>query len=463
MSSARYDKKSVQSIYEFSCHLVGKTLAQSVSTSVDFINQRNRGDLGRLIELHYFEHNPPNNHQPDFAEAGLELKTTGTLDYKSPQKSGEVLRAKERLTLTNINYLTIADENWDTCTLLKKCNLMLILFYRYDKTVSVVEQLFELEPLLLAMSISRLSQAPEEVEFIKRTALVIPEADLQVIRRDWEFIQQKVMDNKAHELSEGDTFYLGACRKGSGKSDEALKRQSGTDVGAKSRAFSFKQSFLTKLVQGHSKGNVLLGIGKELTFEEAIANQFAPYVGLSVADLSKHLNYFTTSKSEKWLLSRRILARNGQSIEEFEKAEIQVKTISLSKTGGCREDMSFPAFKCLELIDQDWEDSDFSYQVETKFLFIVFKEDLSGVDRLFKVMFWNMPYADRLEAKRVWELSKKRMLIDAKDLPKRKDSNIAHVRPHAKNSKDVDLTPQGELVVKRCFWLNGRYLAKVVA
>ena len=463
MINALYDKSSVQSIYEFSCQLVGKTLAQSAHNSVDFVNQRNRGDLGRLIELHYFEHNPPNNHQPDFADAGLELKTTGTLEYKSPQKSGEVLRAKERMTLTNINYLTIAGEEWETSTLLTKCNLMLILFYRYDKSVSVVEQLFELEPLLLVMSISRLNQDSKELDFIKLTALQIPEGDLEIIRRDWELIQKKIMDNKAHELSEGDTFYLGACRKGSGKPDETLKRQSGTDIGAKSRAFSFKQSFLTKLVQGHSKNNVLLGIGKELTFEEAIEKEFAPYLGLSVADISVRLNFFTTSKSEKWLLSKRILARNGQTVEEFEKAEIQLKTISLSKTGGCREDMSFPAFKCLDLVNQDWEDSDFSYQVETKFLFIVFKEDELGVDRLFRVMYWNMPYEDRLEAKRVWKLSKARVLTDARNLPKRKESNVAHVRPHARNSKDVDLTPQGDWIVKRCFWLNGRYLAKIVA
>ena len=194
MINALYDKSSVQSIYEFSCQLVGKTLAQSAHNSVDFVNQRNRGDLGRLIELHYFEHNPPNNHQPDFADAGLELKTTGTLEYKSPQKSGEVLRAKERMTLTNINYLTIAGEEWETSTLLTKCNLMLILFYRYDKSVSVVEQLFELDPLLLVMSISRLNQDSKELDFIKLTALQIPEGDLEIIRRDWELIQKKIMD-----------------------------------------------------------------------------------------------------------------------------------------------------------------------------------------------------------------------------------------------------------------------------
>jgi DNA mismatch repair protein MutH len=463
MTLQKYDKTSVESIYKYSRQLSGKTLAQVVQLPADVVNQRNRGDLGRLIEIHFYDHNPPNDHRPDFAEAGLELKTTGTLDYKKIQKSGEIIRAKERMTLTNINFLTIENEEWETSTLLAKCNLMLILFYKYDKSVSVVEQYFNLDPLLTLMYQSRMNQVPNEIEFIKRTAFQISEADLEQIRRDWEFIRQKIKDKRAHELSEGDTFYLGACRKGSGKDDEALKKQAGSDVGAKSRAFSFKQNFLSKLVQGHSKREVALGIGKELTFEEAIENRFAPFIGMTVNEISEELNYFSKAKSEKWLLAKRILARDGQSVQEFEKAEIQLKTVSLSKSGGCREDMSFPAFKYDELVTQDWEDSDFSYQVETKFLFVVFKADLNGNDRLEKVMYWNMPYEDRLEARRVWEDTKIRVGINARDLPKRKDSKVAHVRPHATNKKDVDRTPQGEWLVKRCFWLNGSYIAKVVS
>ena len=78
-------------------------MAQVVQLPNDVVNQKNRGDLGRLVEIHFFQHNPPNDHNPDFAEAGLELKTTGTLDYKRIPKSGEIIRAKERMTLTNIN------------------------------------------------------------------------------------------------------------------------------------------------------------------------------------------------------------------------------------------------------------------------------------------------------------------------------------------------------------------------
>ena len=86
MNPQKYDKSSVKSIYNFSCQLTGKTLAQVVELPFDVVNQKNRGDLGRLVEIHFFQHNPPNDHNPDFAEAGIELKTTGTLDYKKNSK-----------------------------------------------------------------------------------------------------------------------------------------------------------------------------------------------------------------------------------------------------------------------------------------------------------------------------------------------------------------------------------------
>ena len=35
------------------------------------------------------------------------------------------------------------------------------------------------------------------------------DTDLEIIKKDWELIKQKIANGKAHELSEGDTFYLG--------------------------------------------------------------------------------------------------------------------------------------------------------------------------------------------------------------------------------------------------------------
>jgi DNA mismatch repair protein MutH len=145
-----------------------------------------------------------------------------------------------------------------------------------------------------------------------------------------------------------------------------------------------------------------------------------------------------------------------------EKAGIEIKTIRLKANGQPREAMSFPGFRTSEIVNQDWDHSVFAEKLERKFLLVVFRMDENENEFLYKVSYWNMPYADRMEAKRVWEETKRLAAIDAKKLPKSTDSHVAHVRPKARDGDDKELTPQGDLVVKKCFWLNKSYIAHVV-
>ena len=436
MVQSKYDKNSVNSIYEFAMKLTGKSLAEAVQLPEGIENIRNRGDLGSLVEKYYFEHVPPNNSDPDFKEAGLELKTTGVL------RKAQNYRAKERLVLTMIDYEGIAVESWETSSLYKKCRLMLVLFYLYAKEVAVIDRRFVLEPLLYE----------------------IPLADIPQIRRDWEFIRQRVLDGKAHELSEGDTYYLGACRKGSGGEKEALRKQPFSSERAKARAFSFKQGYLNKLIEGHSGNSQSIGVDAVLTFEDVTQMRFKPFIGQAVEEISKELGYYkTNSKSFLKDLSNRILAKDGQTVLELDKAGIEMKTIRLKMSGKPRESMSFPGFEYMEIVNEVWEDSSFFEKLEHKFLLVIFREDEDGVDRLVKAAYWNMPYEDRMEAKRVWEETKKRVSIDASNLPKMSESSVAHVRPKARDGQDKLLTPQGDMLVKKCFWLNSGYIASVVA
>lgn len=463
MNDVEYDKSSVKEIFEFAAKLVGRSLEDATELPADVINSRNRGDLGRLVEKYYFKHNPPNNHRPDFELAGVELKTTGVEYYKKKTSKGEVLKAKERLVLTNINFQTLRHESWYESSLLEKCNLMLILFYEYNKSIPVIEQEFVFQPLLIKLSGRAQSVYEQEIAFVDKYAFEIPESDLAQIRRDWEFIRNKVAENKAHELSEGDTYYLGACRKGPGGEGESLRKQEGDAPGAKSRAFSLKQGYLSKLLQTHTRREAFIGVDSTETFESATSKHFQSYLGLTLDEIASKLEYDTKSKQRKWYLSKRILAGNGSDISELVKADILLKTVSLTQSGKGREDMSFPAFKYLEIMRQEWEESDFSEQIEKRFLFVVFQADKDGVDRLVKTQYWNMPYEDRLEARRVWEETKLRVGIDARNLPGKKESEVSHVRPHARNRKDVDVTPQNELLVKKCFWLDMKYIAKIVS
>lgn len=436
--SSEYSKDSVESIYRFAKLLTGKSLIEIAQIPIDAGNIRSRGNLGSLVERYFFKHLPPNTHHPDFAEVGLELKTTGLV-----KDSKGKLKAKERLVLTMINYESIAKEEWERSNLLQKCQLMLILFYLYQKDKPAVELKFPISPLLYRM----------------------PDIDIPIIRRDWEFIRQKVLDGRAHELSEGDTFYLGACRKGSGGEDESLQSQPFSSTKAKTRAFSFKQSYMNKLIEGHIEESGIIQLGASGSLYEATFEKLEPFLGKSLDEISRSVDYHRASTNQKGFkhsLIVRLLSNGKKSAPELDKAGIEIKTITLTQTGKPKEHMSFPGFRFMDIIEQKWENSSFNEKIERKFLFVVFKLDQSGKERLFRFGYWNMPYKDRLEAQRVWEETKRRVLINAKDLPKVGDSYLAHVRPKARDGNDKIQTPQGDMHLKQCFWLNQNYLHKVV-
>lgn len=429
-----YEPDDTESISRFADGLMRKTLREA-SDVKDSDIARGKGDLGTLVEKFYFHHTPPNDHEPDFAEAGLELKTTGV-----KKLSSGTLVPKERLVLGMINYHKVAEENFQESYILRKIRLMLILFYLYKKGVPVIDMRF------LTKHLWRLSSE-----------------DLKLINQDWSTIANKIRAGKAHELSEGDTLYLGACT----KSADSSKRtsQPNSNVAAKPRAFALKASYVRTLldqedVRNNLYSNFFESVPSE-SLEEAVTERLRPYIGKTdealFAKVGQDINPDTKHKYA--LLANRMLGIKTPKISEFEKAGIIVKTVRLNPKGSPKEDISFPYFKYMEIIKQDWEESDFKDIVESKFFFVVFQEEDGRL--LFKGgRFWNMPYQDRLEAERVWHETVKRIKAgEANDLPNKKFSEVAHVRPHARRKNDSLPAPGGLHEVKKCFWLNARYIA----
>ena len=433
-----YEKNSAEGIYLHALQLTGKSLSNTLDLPENLENLKDRGQLGTLVEKYYFHIEPPNNHNPDFPEAGVELKVTGVLKHKS----GKFV-AKERLVLTMINYDHIVKETWASNAFYNKCKKMLIMFYQYAKEIPVVDRKFVLAPLMYE----------------------IPVADLPIIKSDWEKIQAKVLQGKAHELSEGDTFYLGACRKGAGGTKEKLKSQPFSTIGAPARAFSLKQGYLNRLISNLQEESEL-GVNAEISFEEATQRRFEPYLGASIEKLSVQLKHQKKDKNHKNFhreIAVKILANGGSSVAEIAKAGIEMKTVRLQANGKPKESMSFPAFDFIHIKSEIWEESSFFEKIERKFLFVVYKFGTDGVERLEKVGYWNMPYPDRLEAEKVWLDTQRRVAVDSHDLPGMTESHVAHVRPKARDGKDKALTPQGDFRTKQCFWLNAAYIADVVS
>jgi DNA mismatch repair protein MutH len=406
--------------------------------SADVMNKKNKGDLGSLLEIYYFKHRPPTNSGPDFEQAGVELKATGLVRDKNRN-----FKAKERLVLTMINYEDIVNETWETSSLLKKCRLMLFMFYLYEKHVEVIDRKFVVDPILYRM-----------VEW-----------DIDTIRRDWEFIKQKIQEGKAHELSEGDTVFLRAARKGAGGPDEPLRKQPNSPLGAKARAFAFKSTYIDSVVSGQKASDNVLEISASVSFEDAVAQKFSAYSGKSVLEISEKFGMAKTSNSQKGFhrqLAVKMLADGGNSVPELERAGIELKTIRVGENGKVRESMSFPGFKFLEIVKESWDESSFREKLERKFLFVIFRTSACGEEKFERALLWNMPYADLQEAQRVWEDTKRRVAVDATDLPKISESHVAHVRPKGKDGNDKIPTLQGGMHLKQAFWINSGYVSSII-
>ena len=203
-------------------------------------------------------------------------------------------------------------------------------------------------------------------------------------------------------------------------------------------------------------------LSKRVNFE---IEKFEKYYGYSEEEIveSFNLDVNLSAKNKNYLLARAILGVTKEKIEEFEKAEIEVKTIKLEKNGVLKESMSFAQIKFLEIINEEWEESYLYTTLTRRFFFVVFKKDKHNISRLYKVKFWTMPYSDLLVAEEFWMDTKEKIIHGNYDqFWKLKDHRIFHVRPKGINSLDLMETPQGTLEKKKSYWLNSRYILKQI-
>ena len=426
---------------------------KTIEAQIGEYGMKRKGFLGDLTEKYFFEINPGNISEPDFTIAGVELKTT-------PLKKGgnSKLSSKERLVFSMINYDTVVNETWKQSSFLKKNKSLLLMFYLWMENQSILDYEFKFVYLLNLLE-------------------DISDEDVFQIQKDWEYIVSKIKRGEAHLLSEGDTYYLGACTKAA--NSRVVRDQPMARTPAKPRAFSFKQQYINYLIQTKLLGEKINtdSIFKKQrrieSIEDAIKEKFSPFIGKTDKEILNTLNsnLGTKAKSYKRLIVNIILDVNSDNIEELEKANITLKVITLEHTGTLRESMSFPAFDYKDLVTQIWNDddeesmADFHLQLETKkFLFIIFQKQKGSEEIILKkTMFWNFPMKDIAEVESVWQKTVN-CINEGRydDLPKSKDSHIAHVRPHGKDSTDTIETPQGTQEMKRCFWLNAKYIQHVI-
>lgn len=476
-----YNPKDKDSIYEYAKGLTGKTfkdvcdeddyflseLVKEVSDEeykVSYENKSRKGGLGEIIEERYFHYKADNDSEADFPEAGVELKVT---PYKI--NKNKTISAKERLMISMINYMNIVDTDFYNSNAWEKLENILLVYYLWEPDIE-----------------NRLDY------LINYIYMLSPDNDdLEIIKKDFYIIKQKVLDGKAHELSEGDTLYLGAATKSS--SSKNRTKQPYSNIPAKPRAFSLKTSYMTYVLRNYiiddaKKEDKIIKDEKIKDFKKYVLDKINKYSGKKDKKLFE--KYFGNEKiigKDKYSrLAFEILGVKTKNAEEFEKANIIVKSIRINERNKIRESISFPYFNIKDLITQKWQESDiYNYFNETKFLFVIYKE-VGNKYYLDGAKFWNMPMKDidgklREEWQRAVETFIEGVRFTIKDknspirnnLPKKSNTEILHVRPHAQKAaylingvkygngninRDTDTLPNGDKMTKQSFWLNNDYI-----
>lgn len=438
---------------------IGETIG-TYDVNNRLLSKGNKGGLGQIIEEGLFGYSLNNNSEPDFKEICLELKVTPFKKNKNGSFS-----AKERLVLNIINYMDEYKKTFLNSSFWTKNQSLLLMFYLYEE-----------------------DKDRKDYEIKETIIFEFPDDDLEIIKADWKYITNKIKEGKAHELSEADTMYLGACPKGSSKS--STKQQPFSQIKAMQRAFSLKQSYMTGIVRdyviGKEKNEKIIkdfSIIKKNYFEDYIINKLKQYYGKSQLSLIEKFELDKKCKNINELLISRMLEIEGRisNTEEFLKANIKVKTIRVNYKGDkIKESMSFPTFKFNELIEEEWISSELRNMFEsTKWLFAVFRFDKQDNLYFERAMFWKMTLHDLdNELKEVWERTKDIIKngVELKEvkgkvknnLPKIKDSRIAHVRPHSPkasyepNNSYADELPDGRWMTKQSFWLKNTYIIEQI-
>ena len=431
-----YDETDPEDIENYAKRLIGKTFYDVLKNYFKDNNlelektfNKNKGKLGNLIEKYYFYYEPNSNPHADFEKANTELKVTPYIKGKNG-----ALRAKERLVIGMIPNDKPIETNFEKSHVLEKLQLILLILYFHDKNKNKLDY---------------------SIDFVKLFSILGENCkkDLEIIKKDYKIIVDKIISGNAHKLSEGDTNYLGACTKGS-TAEKSLQKQYYGDMPAKRRAFSLKQSYMSYVLNTYIVGNVptydsIVKEDENVYFEDIVLKKIRENIGLTISTLFEKYNIQkcnnkNKSKQVNNILVCRMLDVKGENVEEFEKANIEIKTIRIEKNNQIKESISGPSIKIKDLVQKEFENSQvYNYFSETKFLFVMFKKNKIDEYELIGAKFWNMPI-DELESigKDEWILYQNKFkegvnfkLENGKvknDLPKKRETKIFHLRPRAR-------------------------------
>lgn len=435
-----YDPTDPASIERRARRLVGRRFGEVTDVASDAVmTGTSRGSVGHLLER-FFGLSINSDAGPDFAEAGVELKSVPMV------KQGNTHAAKERTYVTAIDYGTIARTPFEGSPLDTKTRHTLYVFYAWEPPPTPIAELRVLRVLLHERD----------------------DLDELVVREAYEHVQRSVLQGRAHELSESDTWGIGPATK------DARARDITQPVGdrpARRRAFAWRPAYTTRLFQiaRLTEEPEVEAPGSLEDLVRDAGDRLLPWYGTSVAELRDRFTPHVTdaAKNLASTATRALLgADGGRQLEAFDRLGVTVRTVRVDASNlRPFEAVSFAAIDFEEVATTPFEASPLQQQLNA-ILFTVFTATRSqGVRdaRLWTSFLWR-PTAEDLEIiEEEYEAFRHAIATRPPDAwPRSSETTILHVRPHGRNKQDRRPLPTGGDHVRSAFWLNQGYLQRLV-
>lgn len=472
--------KTELELFEFYDRFSGQNLSQLfASLENEYPNvcakiKTQKGVVGHLLEG--ITGRPPNSDsKADISNLGIELKV---LPLTNTTKK---IQPKERCKLKSISYKEIINENWETSNLKNKISQILFLTYIQPKGKTFRDW--------------------REFKFTGPIYYSLKNNSPKIVKNDWLNIKTKVQKELAHELSESDGDILGACTSGNG---DMIKY--GEKGEAKQRSFSLKHSYMKHFFEQECNPNQFESILNQLSIEKTIEESLRHLLNEKICNrtlkqLSEEykIEFSSSSKSGfRFLINKILNIDSKKTPKEINELGIKIKTIPVSSEYNPWESMSFPKISLVDILNEKWEfpdgndieefESTFKNQIDLPFLFIpIIKNKINNKFepwtnwKVGEIIKWrpnkNEIYGIESEWEKAKDIIKNQVITETikwgdgyrqnNNLLKEKDTKYIHMRPHARDSKDIDIpykkyTKNSVSICWQSFWLNKKFIKTLI-
>lgn len=434
------------------------------------------GIAGTVIEESVFSYRINPDRRADLIIDGepVELKTTG---IRAARKNKNSYEAKEPMSITAVQMETIVNESFETSAFWEKAKKMLLVYYLYDSNSTVPAEGYADFPVV-GYDFHEFSE--EDTEILKREWTLIRDFIAQ-LQRDYPNPEEEY-PRLSSELRD-QLIYLDTAPKYPNRPRIRLKR-----------------SLVSSIVEQHFNH-----FDEELDFEiDSLSSVIKKcheiarkYANLTIRAIAERLGMKTPhSKSASEAIVIKMFGGKSSKlsqVDDFTKASIISKTITLKPQGNRKEDMKLFPLDFEELSNEDmcFETSSFrSWFSENRFLFAVFEDagirgDVASNKFLgFKLLSFTEDFIDK-EAASTWtrmrELVQNHEILDKPELdadgvprrgpkgnpmsapnfPKSKDYDV-FVRGTSSDSNHKPLVIQGIRMYHQDYWLKGSVVVNML-